>query len=137
MAAFKPIRMRGLPEFNRALMRASELTTEARQEVSKEASQLAVAWAHGRIPKRTGRAARSVRVVRFGAVYGVQGGDEKTRYYPWLDFGGRTGKRKSVVRQYIDGGRYIYPGIAATAAQAQNVLEKAVADVISRSGLGG
>lgn len=135
---FKPVRARGLDEVRRAFKRAEELTPDLAQEVSKEAAELALSWARGEIPQRTGNAASTLKVIRLGRQFGLQGGDATTApYYPWLDFGGRVGRRHSVVRQYLDSGRYIYPGFVNTLGQAENVMERALSKMIYRAGLGG
>lgn len=135
---FKAVTVKGLGEFNAALRRVPELTDAMRSEVSHDAADLAHGWALGRIPRRTGRAAESLRLKRYGLLWGLSGGDARTApYYPWLDFGGRTGRKRSVKRQFIEGGRYIYPGFAATVGEAQRLMTAAVEKMLNRAGLGG
>src|SRR5258705_3090786 len=61
-----------------------------------------------KIPHLTGAAAASLRAQSSQSEARISVGGAKAPYYPWLDFGGRTGRKKSVVRPFFSEGRYIY-----------------------------
>ena len=56
-------------------------------------------------------------------------------YYPWLDFGGRVGKGKSVRRPFNKGGRYIYPGYAKNRPEVEERLLAALLQVCQQAGV--
>ncbi|WP_307962251.1 hypothetical protein [Salinispora arenicola] len=53
-----------------------------------DAAQVVVDWARPRVSRRSGRAARSLRVASTGKAVRVRAGGARVPYYPWLDFGG-------------------------------------------------
>lgn len=61
-----------------------------------------------RVPYRTGRLARSYVARRTAIDFGGPGAP----YAPWIEFGGRVGRNKSIKRPVVKGGRYLYPAIA-------------------------
>jgi hypothetical protein len=56
-------------------------------------------------------------------------------YYPWLDFGGRVGRSRSVVRPYLKQGRYIYRAYFANRDRFAQLLEDTLVDVARQAGL--
>lgn len=89
----------------RALPRAAERSLRT---LRGDASDLVVDRTRRRMPKRTGQARRSVRRRDRGSVTEVVEGGPRAEYVPWLDFGGRTGRRHAVVRPFLANGRYLY-----------------------------
>jgi hypothetical protein len=55
-------------------------------------------------------------------------------YEPWLDFGGRVGRNRSIKRDLVQGGRYLYPTIAEHADDISQQAEDAVHDVAQQAG---
>lgn len=80
--------------------------------------------ARSHVPHRSGRAGASYRsrgvVIEFG------GADAP--YVPWLEFGGRVGRKRSVLRAFNPQGRYVYPAIARNLKD----VEKQVEDLIGQ-----
>jgi len=65
-------------------------------------------------PVAMGHARSSVEVEnRKGTGAAVTEGGPRFPYMGWLDFGGRVGRRHSVSRQWIKGGRYLFRAYAA------------------------
>jgi len=60
------------------------------------------------VPRRSGRARGSVRSRSTQTFARITGGGAKAPHYPWLDFGGRVGRRGSIQRPFLTEGRYIY-----------------------------
>lgn len=77
-----------------------------------------------RVPYRTGRARQSYQVHGHSIVFG----GEQAPYAPWLEFGGKVGRKDSVKRPYTRKGRYLYP----TIAENLDDIEKRVDDLISQ-----
>lgn len=57
-------------------------------------------------------------------------------YAPWLDFGGRVGRNKSISRPFIRKGRYVYPTIAESHDEIARKVEEAVIRVAEQNSFG-
>lgn len=84
----------GLKELRGALRRfGGELPGELREGL-KGAADIAVQDIRGQMPKRTGRAASSVRSVSSGNTIFIKGGGARVPYFGWLEFGGNLPPRR-------------------------------------------
>jgi hypothetical protein len=131
------IKIDGLAEFQRNLKKLDKDLPKAVRVALNEAADLVVDYARPRIPKRSGRAARSVRSRSTRTEARVTGGGNRAPYYPWLDFGGRVGKGKSVKRTFHPDGRYIYDGYfkKRDSGEFGDVLTKALLGVAKQAGV--
>lgn len=130
-----PIKVSGLREFQAAL---KAMDGESQKQLKVVLDGVATTVASGaarRVPRKTGRAAASVRARSSQREARVMGGSKKVPYYGWLDFGGRIGKDKSVKRPFVEGGRYIYPAYAAQRDSVQRALEQGLADLVRAVGM--
>lgn len=134
-ATIEPIRIRGLAEFRRNLKMIERGLPKLIRGAGNEAAQIVVDWARPRIPERSGRARRSVRTASTQTSARVSGGGARAAYYPWLDFGGRVGRRKHTVRPFIHSGRFIYAGYAANVDRVKDVYADALVRLVETSGL--
>lgn len=130
------IRIHGLREFNRNLRRLDSNLPKGLRLAGNRAANIVVAEARPRVPKRTGRAAASVRAASTRTSARVRGGGARVPYYPWLDFGGRVGRNRSVSRPFLQEGRYIWAAFADQRAQVQAELHDALVDVARGAGVG-
>lgn len=130
-----PIRVTGLKEFNRALRKLDQDLPKATRKALNEAADVVADWARPRVPVRTGRAQRSVRASSTRTQARVTGGGARVPWYPWLDFGGRVGRRRAVHRAFLPGGRFIYAGYEATKEQAYDAMVRALTEVAEGAGL--
>lgn len=117
----------GLRELNKALKSASDDAALEMKRAMHDIAESVIADVRPRVPHRTGKSAQSYK-----ARSGVKGasvafGGSRTPHVPWLEFGGRVGRGKSVSRTVIRGGRYLYPAIADN---MEDVAER-VADVVN------
>jgi hypothetical protein len=103
--------------------------------VLNEVAQIVVNVARRRIPVVTGAARNSVRVASTGTKVRVQAGGSRAPYYPWLDYGGRVGRNRSVARPWDPGGRYLYPAYGSQRANILALLDKRVTALIEAKGL--
>lgn len=87
------------------------------------------------IPRRTGAAAASLQARSTRTSARVQVGGRKAPYYPWLDFGGKTGINRSVDRKFFTEGRYLYPTLGRIRAKINKVLGDALTAVARNAGL--
>lgn len=88
-----------------------------------------------KIPRKTGAAAASLKASSSQTQARISAGGRKAPYYPFLDFGGRVGRKKATRRQYIPGGRYIYPTLAEKQDDIQAAMFKAVAMLAETNGI--
>jgi hypothetical protein len=65
----------------------------------------------------------------------VAAGGSKAPYYPWLDFGGRTGPNRSVERAFISEGRYIYPTVRERQDEIADAGQAALTELAREAGL--
>jgi hypothetical protein len=135
VATIEPIRITGLAEFNRNLRKLDKDLPKALRLAHNEAAQIIVDWAAPRVPRKSGRAAGSVKARSTRTESRVQGGSKRVPYYPWLDFGGKVGPRRSVHRPFIREGRYIYPGLSANYDQFAELLTEKLIDVARQAGV--
>lgn len=131
----EPIKITGLTEFQRGLRKLDSDLPKSLRLAFNEAANIVVEAARSKVPHRTGRAAASIKPRSTRTAVRVSAGGNKAPYYPWLDFGGRVGPKKSVRRPFIREGRYIYPSYTEHREEFQRVVEKALADVARSAGL--
>lgn len=133
----EPIRIDGLKEFQRNLKKLNADLPKAVRVALNEAADVVVGAAVTRIPKRTGRAARSVKARSTRTAVRVSGGGNRAAYYPWLEFGGRVGRKKAVRRAFLPEGRYIYGAYAdkRDSGEFGEVLQRALLDVVREAGI--
>jgi hypothetical protein len=132
-----PVKIEGLAQFSRDLKKLDSDLPKALRVALNEAADLVVDRARPGIPTRSGKAARSVRKASTRTAVRVRAGGARAPYYPWLDFGGRVGKGRSVVRPFDKHGRYLYAGYFKLKASGEfeQVLTKALLDVVESAGI--
>jgi len=135
VSAIDPIKVNGLREFQAALKAMDGESQKQLRVAFNRAADLVVAEAAPKVARRTGKAAATVRAQSSQREARVMGGSKKVPYYGWLDFGGRTGRDRSVKRPFIQRGRYIYPGYVRAYPQVMEELGRALADVARNVGL--
>lgn len=133
----EPIRIEGLREFSRNLRKLDNDLPKALRVAMNQGAELVIGEATPGIPSRTGRARKSVRKASTRTQVRVTGGGKRAPYYPWLDFGGRVGRRRSIARPFIADGRYIYSAYFGlrSAGRFEEVLTDALLDVARQAGL--
>lgn len=87
------------------------------------------------VPIRSGAARASVKAGSTQRAAIVKAGGRKAPWYPWLDFGGRVGRRKSIRRTFIQGGRYIYPTVRRRADDIGDTLDEVIGDLLKQAGV--
>ncbi len=135
MAVVDPIRIQGLTQFQRALKEMDGESQKQLRVVFNRAADLVVGEAAQSVPQRTGAAARSIKARSGQREAVIVAGGRKAPHYPWLDFGGAVGRKKSVQRRFIKGGRYLYPAYSRNTATVQRILEDGLTDLVRGAGL--
>lgn len=135
MATIETVSITGLRDFQAALRQMDGETQKQLRVVLNKAADLVVMETKQRVPTRSGRAAGSVRASSSQREASVKAGNRKAPYYPWLDFGGRVGRQRSVRRPFRPGGRYLYPAYGAKRSKVQDILEAELAALATHAGL--
>lgn len=127
----------GLRDFRNRLRAADRDLVKGLRLAMNEASQLVVDQARPTMPSRTGRMRRSVRVASTQTSSRVRAGGNRAPYYPWVEYGGRTGRNRSVVRQFIKDGRYLYVAYydLRDSGRFEQVLNDALRAIAQRAGI--
>lgn len=135
MADFiEPIKITGLAEFNRNIRKINSDLPKVLRKAQNVGADLVVDWAQPRVPYgTTGRTRRSVRASSTRTASKVTGGGARVPWYPWIDFGGRVGRKRSVHRAFTPSGRYIYPGYAARRDEIKAALYGALVEVAEQA----
>ena len=131
------IRIEGLAEFVRNLRKLDRELPKALRIAMNQAAQLVVDDASPHVPTRSGRAVRSIKTVSTPTSVRVKAGGARAPYFPWLDYGGRVGRRKATRRAFLKEGRYLYPAYfrKRDSGQIQAILNRALLDVAAQAGV--
>jgi len=135
MPLIDAVRIEGLAQLNRSLRSLSADAPKALRLAGNEAARIVVDAARAGVPRRTGRAAASIRAASTRTATRVTAGGKRAPYFPWLDYGGRVGRNNTARRPFIADGRYVYPAFRAHRSEFEQVLAKALERVIQDSGL--
>lgn len=130
-----PIRVSGLREFQAALKSMDGEAQKKLRLVLNEAAGIVVRTARPRVPAVTGAARASLKEMSSQREARVKAGTTKAPYYPWLDFGGRVGIKRSTNRPFERHGRYIYPAYSAQHKNIEKLLAKRLAQLATDHGL--
>ncbi|WP_020385881.1 HK97 gp10 family phage protein [Kribbella catacumbae] len=129
------IKIDGLAEFTRNLKKLDSDLPKALRMAFNAAAEVVVTDARQGIPTKSGKAKASVNARSTASASRVVGGSKRVPYYPWLDFGGRVGKGRSVSRPFIKHGRYIYNAYFDNQARYAELVEQALLDVARQAGI--
>jgi hypothetical protein len=125
----------GLAQFNRGLRKLDKEAPKGLRIALNGVADLLVTETRKPIPKRTGKAAASLKASSTRTSARVSMGGRLAAYMPWLDFGGRTGIHKSVIRKFYKEGRYLYPTLRKIRPDIEKALGAALVAVARNAGL--
>lgn len=126
----------GLGEFQTAVKRMQAGLPKAERDALGVIMGEVVDYARPRMPRKTGRAAASLKgKVSARSAYVTEGGPSAP-WAPWLDFGGE-GKRKGrpPKRPFLKEGRYVYKALSVKRADIDDILSEAVTTLATDAGL--
>ena len=129
------VRIEGLREFQRGLKAMDRELPKALRMAFNDAADIVVSDARPRVPSRSGRARGSVKARSTQTQARIVGGGSRAPYYPWLDFGGRVGRRRSVRRPFLADGRYIYNAYFRRRGEFVQGMQEAIIGVARRAGI--
>jgi len=129
------IDVEGLNQFVKGIKAVDrELAKDMRRGLN-QAIDLVVDVARADVPRRSGRAAKSLRSASTQTAARIVAGGQRAPYYPWLDFGGRVGRGRSVQRKFYSDGRYIFPALARTRPDVERLVMAAIAATGAAEGI--
>lgn len=129
------IKVIGLKEFNKGIKRLDKDLPKGVRLAFNEAADIVIDAARPKIPRRSGRAAGSLKAQSTQTLARISVGGNRAPYYPWLDFGGKVGRRNSVVRPFYRSGRYIYPTLAEKRDVITAAMLKSITELAESSGV--
>lgn len=135
MPIVEPIEIEGLREFMRSLRAMDSALPKALRLAGNAAAAIVVTDAAGRVPRRSGRAARSVKAKSTRTAVRISSGGKSAPYFPWLDYGGRVGPARSVNRPWRPDGRYVYPAFTDNRQAVDDAYRKALREIAAESGV--
>jgi hypothetical protein len=135
VALIAPIKITGLSQFSRSLRQIDADLAKSLRLALNTASSVVIEHALPKVPRRTGRAAASLKAKSTRTQSRVSGGSSRAPYYPWLDFGGRVGRGHAVKRPFYKEGRYLYVAYREHHDEFEQVLESELQALVRRSGL--
>lgn len=133
--AIEPIKIDGLNQFVRNLKKIDADLPKTLRVGFNDAAMIIVDYVQPRIPHVTGKAAASVKVKSTRNSVRVSEGGNSAPWMPWLDFGGKVGRGKSIVRQFYREGRYLYAGLAAEGEKVYAAIVGALLDAVRAAGI--
>lgn len=131
------IKIDGLKQFSRNLKTLDSDLPKGLRLAFNEAASIVVDDAKGRAPSASGRARKSIKAASTRTKARVSAGGGRAPYYPWLDFGGRVGRNRSVKRPFKKKGRYIYASYFKhrDSGDFQDVLNESLIEVARKAGI--
>lgn len=129
------IRIEGLSQFRAGLKRMDKDLPKGIRVALNGVVDIVVEYARPRVPRRSGRAAASLKAQSTQSKARIKAGGNRAPYFPWLDFGGRTGRNRSQVRPFYKKGRYVWLSFADKRSEITAALDGALADVARGAGL--
>jgi hypothetical protein len=122
------VHVRGLDGFQHDLTVSRDRLIEGVRDLMSELSSETADDARGRARRgmKTGASMNSIRAM--GPV--VRAGDD-VPWYGFADFGGRVGVKRSIVRTYIKGGRWLFPAVRdlGVVNRSEAMVEKAIKEL--------
>jgi len=130
------IRVEGLNAISRAVRRIDSEAAKGLRLVGNAAADLLIERTRPEIPAVSGRARGSLKAQSTRTSARVAVGGSRAPYYPWLDFGGQGRiKGRPTKREFIKGGRYLYPTLAKQSDKIGKILKDGIVQVAEGAGL--
>jgi len=130
-----PIKITGLNQFVRDLKKIDNDLPKAVRRAFNAATGIIVDYARPRVPRRTGRAAATIKPRSTQTAARVVEGGRRAPYMPWLDFGGKAGPGRGVRRPWIADGRFLYPALIFRSGELHQALVDALLGVVAEAGI--
>lgn len=130
----KRVVVTGLRDLGSALKAADAEASKELGQMMKGIAQGVVADVSHRVPYRSGKAASSYKARGSARGASIAWAGERAPYVPWLDFGGKVGRHKTVSRPFKQGGRFLYPTIADNMHDVEELVAQAIDEITGKYG---
>jgi hypothetical protein len=131
----EPIKIEGLAAFQKSLRKLDADAPKMLRIAFNDATGLVIDYARPRVPRRSGRAAGTIKAKSTRTAARVSAGSKRAPYYPWLDFGGRGPNNKPAPRPFYKEGRFLWKALVVKRDDLQSALEGALVGVAEQAGL--
>jgi len=129
------IEITGMKEFLKAVKAVDpEHAKQLRKDLNRAAGVI-VQEARSRVAVVTGKARGTIRAASTQRMARVSAGGNRAPYYGWLDFGGWGARNKSVYRNFIREGRYLYRSYYENRAEIFDDVELGLRIAAANAGL--
>lgn len=125
------IDVKGIKELQKSLRKMDADLPKQMRIVLNGASELVLDYARPRFPKRSGRAAASLKARSSQREARIALGGRRAPYAPGLDFGGG----RPQFPPYQRGGRYVYKGLEVNRDEITGLLEQGLTGLARSAGL--
>lgn len=125
----------GLAQFAKSLKQMDSNLPKGLRIAFNGVANIVIDDARPRIPRRTGRAAKSLKAKSTRTAVRISAGGTRAPYFPWLDFGGAGPNNRPAPRPFYTDGRFVWKSFADKRPEVQAALEKALAGVAESAGL--
>lgn len=131
------VEVQGIGQYAKSLRKIDKASAKNLRLALNQAGGVVVDYIKKGMPSKTGGARSTVKAKSTADTVKVSEGSKRRAYVPWLDFGGRVGKRHSVRRLYIQEGRYLYAALSDNTVKAEfiSALERAIVGTLADAGL--
>lgn len=128
------VQVKGLKEFQGAIRQIDRALGPELRKGLNEAAEIVAGAARPLVPVKSGDAAGSIKVGSTQRAAQIKVGGQAAPYFPWLDFGGRVGAKKTTERKFIKSGRYIYPTLARKRPEVEAKIDEVLARLAGQAG---
>lgn len=135
MAGKTTVKVDGLAKFAKGLRKLGADLPKGLRVALNQASEFLIDNTLPKIPKRSGRAAGSLKARSSQKAVRIAVGGRAAPYYPFLDFGGHVGPDDSVARPFFTEGRYLYPTLREHRDDFTKIMQGAVLGIARDAGL--
>lgn len=127
------IKLTGIKDFQRSLRAMDADLPKQIRVILNDAMGLILDYAEPRFPRKTGRAAGSLKGASSQREARISLGGRRAPYAPGLDFGG--GANRPQFPPYRPGGRYVYKGLEVNRDKITQRMEQGLHDLARGAGL--
>lgn len=129
------VAIEGFRDLRRALRALGTEAPRALRVAGNQAAKLVIDRAVPMVPRRTGKAATSIKARSSQTAVRIASGGRAAPYFPWLDYGGKVGRNDTASRPFVADGRYVYAAYRAEKPAFAETLNEALRTIADDAGL--
>lgn len=140
------VRVVGIPDLQKALRQLDKSLPRELAEGLQVAAEIVAAQARPKVPYVSGDAVASIKTRKQQRAAALAVGGSKAPYFPWLDFGGSTGRghvpkragsgaiKREWLGKPVGDGRYIYPSLREKRHEVVEAVDEVLESMAKRAG---